>query len=60
MTNKEKYKKAFSAVYPSDEITLEVEKMKKLNNGISLKQWRRLLPFVSYSWRALRLHTLWM
>ena len=30
MTNKEKYKKAFSAVYPSDEITLEVEKMKKI------------------------------
>ncbi len=30
MTNKEKYKKAFSAVYPSDEISLEVEKMKKI------------------------------
>lgn len=31
MTNKEKYKKAFSAVRPSDEFTLEVEKMKKIN-----------------------------
>lgn len=31
MTNKEKYKKAFSAVCPSDEFSLEVEKMKKIN-----------------------------
>ena len=30
MTNKEKYKKAFSAVRPSDEFSLEVEKMKKI------------------------------
>lgn len=30
MTNKEKYKKAFSAVHPSDEFYLEVEKMKKI------------------------------
>ncbi len=32
MTNKEKYKKAFLAVYPSGEISLEVEKMKKIKN----------------------------
>lgn len=31
MTNKEKYKKAFSAVCPSNEFSLEVEKMKKIN-----------------------------
>lgn len=30
MTNREKYKKAFSAVCPSDEFILEVEKMKKI------------------------------
>lgn len=30
MTNREKYKKAFSAVRPSDEFSLEVEKMKKI------------------------------
>ena len=30
MTNKEKYKEAFSAVCPSDEFSLEVEKMKKI------------------------------
>lgn len=30
MTNKEKYKKAFSAVRPSNEFSLEVEKMKKI------------------------------
>lgn len=30
MTNKEKYKKAFSAVCPSNEFSLEVEKMKKI------------------------------
>lgn len=30
MTNREKYKKAFSAVYPSDEFSWEVEKMKKI------------------------------
>ena len=29
MTNREKYKKAFSAVCPSDEFSLEVEKMRK-------------------------------
>lgn len=30
MTNREKYKKAFSVVRPSDEFSLEVEKMKKI------------------------------
>ncbi|MCF0229753.1 MAG: DUF4179 domain-containing protein [Parasporobacterium sp.] len=36
MTNKEKYKQAFSAVKPSGEINLEVEKMRKSNHG----SWR--------------------
>lgn len=30
MTNREKYKKAFSAVYPSDKFSWEAEKMKKI------------------------------
>ena len=30
MTNREKYKKAFSAVYPSNEFSWEVEKMKRI------------------------------
>lgn len=30
MTNREKYKRAFSAVRPSDEFSLEVEKMRKI------------------------------
>lgn len=37
MTNKEKYKKAFSAVRPSDEFTLEVEKMKKIKKQHMIK-----------------------
>lgn len=32
MTNKEKYKQAFSVLHPSEDFTMEVEKMAKLNN----------------------------
>lgn len=37
MTNKEKYKKAFSAVCPSDEFSLEVGKMKKISKQNIIK-----------------------
>lgn len=37
MTNSEKYKKAFSAVHLSNEISLEVEKMKKIRKQHVLK-----------------------
>lgn len=37
MTNREKYKKAFSAVYPSNEFLWEVEKMKKITRRSILK-----------------------
>ncbi|MDE7200020.1 MAG: hypothetical protein K2O15_14240 [Lachnospiraceae bacterium] len=38
MTNKEKYKKAFSAVHPSDEFSLEVEKMKRIRKRYVCKK----------------------
>lgn len=37
MTNREKYKKAFSAVHPSDEFSLEVTQMKKIKKLHFLK-----------------------
>lgn len=37
MTNKEKYKKAFSAVRPSNVLSLEVEKMKKIKRQHIIK-----------------------
>lgn len=39
MTNKEKYKQAFSAVHISDEFSLEVNKMKTTGNKVKLNRW---------------------
>mgnify|MGYP000730185010 CR=1 FL=1 len=37
MTNKEKYKQAFSVLHPSEPISLEVEQMVKIQKNINFK-----------------------